>query len=719
MKSEHKMLSDDLSDKLRELESEQRKRRDMERELIEYKQLRSKFEQVEEQIEHIVRQKTEAESSNTKHKNEIIELENMLNAKQKVIAEGDKKYEEALRNLSETERRGMRDDDKWQITQQYKDELESKQSIINELRIKDTDNVERIETLQGNLKKTRYDLEMEKERVNNFKQSKEKSEYELKEARKNLVDVENRFNDDKNESIKTEQQKNQAEIEIEDLRNQVNNIRKDKLRLDDDNCELRKQVEDMKLNISQQDSEISRLQSLHQTLERSKEDLIQKLQNTNKERNNNERDKSSMVTEISQLKQLIVQKESDVEEMRSSVIELDQRNDMLQSQLDYKTEELYETQNALESQNKDYTESKHKISIISGKEESYERRLQEREREIAHLNKQVKEFNKKMHEFHEMDNIKTHDTNQLANDVEILTKENQAVKEQLMKLSEEKEYFKIEFENTIGRSKQLQQNIRAVEIEKNDIQTSYKEVCCENQRLKESVKNMNYQNKDSGNMVQSLEREIRELQMGIKNMQEKEDQMMYDITQYDQNMTQLSQQYEQALSEIEEIRKDRDSLLNDHETQRNLSFNLEVTKEELHRHIMNLENERNIMGSKLDELRRDLDLQRERTEYERSRYYELEIILNKERIQMQHYEQERDSLRNENDILQSTNKKPHSYMLHSSLSDYGEQDSSMSMGSVRKSYDNRNKVNLQKVVSQLESEIAMEDKENTNQDNLI
>lgn len=113
-----------------------------------------------------------------------------------------------------------------------------------------------------------------------------------------------------------------------------------------------------------------------------------------------------------------------------------------------------------------------------------------------------------------------------------------------MRLSEEKEYFRIELENISGRTKQLQQTIRAVEMEKSDIQASYREVCCENQRLKGSIENMNGYNMTTNTKIKGLEHELNESRMIIKNMQEKEEQMLYDITQYDNNVSSLSHQLE-------------------------------------------------------------------------------------------------------------------------------------------------------------------------------
>ena len=701
MRSEHKMLSEDLTEALNNLESEKKKLREFERENSEFKHLKSKFEYFEEQIERIVAQKAEVERENAASKNKILELENLLKIKEKVIAESDDKYQELSIKLSESERRGIKDDDKWQVIQQYKDEIDDKQRVINELRIKETENLERNETLQCELKKIRFEIDLEKERANTFKESKEKLEFELKEARRNLSELEEQLNSGRNENIITEQQKNQATMEVSDLNNQIHNLKKDKHNLQDDNSELRKHVENLQLSITKQQSEIAKLESLIQTLERSKEDLVQKLQNVSKERNNDERDKSNYVTEIKDLKKNLVAKDSEIQEMRSSIIELDQRNDMLQSQLDYKTEELYQTQNELEIQNQENTETRQKFTFVAGREEGYERRLQEREKEIEELKKHINNMTKDIHDMKEMDNIKTHDTNQLANDVEILTRENQVVKEQLMKVSEEKEYFKIEYENNQGRYKQMQQNARALEMEKADIETSYKEVCSENQRFKESFDQMNYHNRDSDGRIHSLEKELHGLRMALQTMEEKEQQMILELQQYDHNVSMLTRQLETCQQDVNEAREARDKLLRDQDTQKNLSMREEASQEELHRYIMQLENQRDILHSQNGEMQMELNMQKERRDIDRQKYYELEQVVNNERMQLQYTEQERDALRSENEKLNSTVKKPAPFIMRRSETLNEGEDSSFSMGSSRRSYDTRHNINLNNIMDQL------------------
>ena len=73
--------------------------------------------------------------------------------------------------------------------------------------------------------------------------------------------------------------------------------------------------------------------------------------------------------------------------------------------------------------------------------------------------------------------IRASDSEQLIRDLETLTRENQFVKDELKKASDERDYFWLEAENNGGEKLHLIQSLRSVEIDKEDIQNSYKEVC--------------------------------------------------------------------------------------------------------------------------------------------------------------------------------------------------------------------------------------------------
>lgn len=86
-------------------------------------------------------------------------------------------------------------------------------------------------------------------------------------------------------------------------------------------------------------------------------------------------------------------------------------------------------------------------------------------------------------ELKKYDSLRASDSDWLVWDIETLTRENQFVKDELKKICDEWDYFKIEAEQNSGEKLHLLQNIWAVEIDKEDIQNSYQEVCQENLRV--------------------------------------------------------------------------------------------------------------------------------------------------------------------------------------------------------------------------------------------
>ena len=75
--------------------------------------------------------------------------------------------------------------------------------------------------------------------------------------------------------------------------------------------------------------------------------------------------------------------------MRRSVEQLDASRDELQQELDTKTEELADCRQQLDRQSRDFSNVQHHISVISGKEDTIQRRLSDREAEIKALRQEI------------------------------------------------------------------------------------------------------------------------------------------------------------------------------------------------------------------------------------------------------------------------------------------------------------------------------------------
>jgi len=132
------------------------------------------------------------------------------------------------------------------------------------------------------------------------------------------------------------------------------------------------------------------------------------------------------------------------------------------------------------------------------------------------------------------------DSEQLIRDLETLTRENQFVKDELKKASDERDYFRLEAENNGGEKLHLIQSLRSVEIDKEDIQNSYKEVCQENLRLWEVNTQLNVDNRDIFAWLQQAEEEVTKLTYTVWQVVDKEQSYKSEIHTLEQNITHLT-----------------------------------------------------------------------------------------------------------------------------------------------------------------------------------
>ena len=82
MQQEHRLLSDDLTGKMNELHSVEKKRTDLERKLIEANSYRDKLAGLEQQVEEVVRKKSKSDQEAMKYKTQVHDLEADLASKQ-------------------------------------------------------------------------------------------------------------------------------------------------------------------------------------------------------------------------------------------------------------------------------------------------------------------------------------------------------------------------------------------------------------------------------------------------------------------------------------------------------------------------------------------------------------------------------------------------------------------------------------------------------------
>ena len=193
------------------------------------------------------------------------------------------------------------------------------------------------------------------------------------------------LNSAKTEEVRTEQRKNQLELEILDLKRNAQLQRDDKTRKDAEISQARRDLEEETTKSRGLIQQVERLRALVESLDNTKEELVKRLQNTNHEKISEEQDKAVLLSDIQTYKRELLLREQELQDLRRSVEQLDSSKDDLQQELDSKTEELAISRQQLDRQARDFSNVQHQMSAISGKEDTIQRRLYEREQEIKSL----------------------------------------------------------------------------------------------------------------------------------------------------------------------------------------------------------------------------------------------------------------------------------------------------------------------------------------------
>ena len=131
------------------------------------------------------------------------------------------------------------------------------------------------------------------------------------------------------------------------------------------------------------------MRSLIENLDHTKDELLQRLQQTMTNNRGGENEKAVLLNDIQVYKRDLLAKDQQINDLKQSVAMLDSNLDEMQGELDQKTEELVSVKQQLEKQVLEFSNVQHQMSITVGKEDNNQRKLFEREQEIKTLRGEV------------------------------------------------------------------------------------------------------------------------------------------------------------------------------------------------------------------------------------------------------------------------------------------------------------------------------------------
>ena len=209
-----------------------------------------------------------------------------------------------------------------------------------------------------------------------------------------------------------------------------------------------------------------------------------------------------------------------------------QRSEILQRQLDLKSEEVRELQKNVNIKIKSVSEA----NISNNKNnwiEDYKELLQLREKEIEEL-KQKLEI--PIEENVSSENIKNDFiNNDIIENKNVSIKHDEPENSQLSNTLNK--YYSVRCDrNTI----QLTNNLKDSNVNENEAHVNFREISLENQYYKETINRMNLRMINMNHHIQILEADLRNSFNTIKEQERNQEQMELEMMEYDKNMSSLS-----------------------------------------------------------------------------------------------------------------------------------------------------------------------------------
>ena len=207
-------------------------------------------------------------------------------------------------------------------------------------------------------------------------------EKDISETREQVAKLNSELNDGQDQTTKAQSMKDKAELLIVDLQQSLTLIKDEKMRLQNDLGQCQKDLTSEQQKNQNLNTQIERMRSLVENLDHTKDELLQRLQQTMTNSRGGENEKAVLLNDIQTYKRELLAKDQQINDLKQSVAMLDSNLDEMQGDLDQKTEELVQVKQLHEKQCLEFGNVQHQMSVAAGKEDANQRKLFEREQEI-------------------------------------------------------------------------------------------------------------------------------------------------------------------------------------------------------------------------------------------------------------------------------------------------------------------------------------------------
>jgi len=663
---EYKNLSKEFTDLMSKYKRQEEKVKSYEKDFCESKYIKEKLADYEEIAKSAKAERLQFESANRLLRSETAKLSEELNSLKSQEAEGRKIIEilreekhKLLKQLELNSNDLLNLEEKVCSQDSIAVQIAELHSKISELQAKLISKVSLIEKQHSDLSIAEFEVKKKNMEIARFKELLEQSKLEL-----NAKCEETKHIKEQAERLKVELLEKKIESNSSLSANLLELQEKythEKIQADKANFTIRDLNEKMLLlsheteNLS---SKITNMTKLLAEADSTRAEMFSKLQHEIGKSKFYENENLILKEKEQKVLAEILSLQEENKQIKGGITSLDQNYDLLNNELDLKTEEISKLNLIIKNLKEANDELSKNLSVQLSKCSTDSKRLSEREQELKETRVANSKMQKEIFEFNALLQQKNLETQELSFEIKRVSEENAHLQDHMMRLSQENEKLSLIKSQLEMNSDFIAQKYRSNELDMNDLFNSYKDACKENERLKKNLQIFLDENKQAFNHIRSLESNLSNAMNNIQQSIIEKESLLKKIEMMEAFESELSLEIDRLREKLESKISTEDKLKRNIELDQEINMNYENHNLKLQKQIVKMENEKKELEEIINNLKNQIDYLNHLNKKQEFDMNNLELILVDERKKLHNLDcvlnkmnEDKEKLKHENNQL--------------------------------------------------------------------
>ncbi|GAX72996.1 hypothetical protein CEUSTIGMA_g448.t1 [Chlamydomonas eustigma] len=475
-------------------------------------------------------------------------------------------------------------------------------------------------SMQGKLSAVQRQLAAKEEETLSLKRALDQAERSVEAGRLREEEARGQGRDMAERARRAESNAQESEVELKQLRAARESDAINILRLEDSCSQLRRELDTRR-------HEVEQLTTLSLRGDATVQEYMANLKVMNSELRAAEMRMQDLVAELGKRDEEAHRVQLERDDLRRVVAGLDAERDNLQAELDQKAEQLAALTSELDLKIKQLGEVTRLLTMAEGRLAHSDSRAHENDVEASSLRDQLAGAMDGLRGLSSEHEKLRAELRAAHEDLEALVRENQAVGNELTTVSRQRDHANAELRHLSPRLVAAEQLVRAKEAEVEDLRRAYESLALEHRRVESTAAQLEREATMREATLGARGDEVASLHEALREAHSQNNQYVMDLQAFERQIDALSRQLAKAEADMEDLIRERESMLEEMRASQQVRLSSERQREELQRQVAALDSQLAITHARLEDAGNESSSLTQRLVLERSRIAELEAVL--------------------------------------------------------------------------------------------